>query len=189
MGDEMKKRLLICFFIVWGMCVAAYGHESDDQSKKLEALVEQLGDKNFKLRRQATEALSKLLEEDEKTADLLEAFEDHKDPEVRFRIRELLGQRGTTLKPIDLAKLKDISSGTSGVGVQVEFRNKSKKNIKIFWIDWDGNHKPWRGILKPGDKQICEKSYETHVWLLTDEKDKPLALYVLGKENTVIQYK
>ena len=183
------RRFVVGIIILWFLIIPAYCQQGEDQKKQVEALVEQLGDKRFKVRQEATKTLTELVSDNESIVDILEGFKDHKDPEIRLRLNDILGQVSSSLKPIDLAKLKDISSGHSTIGVQVEFQNKSKKPIKIYWIDWNGERKPWRGVLKPGDSEICEKSYETHVWLITDENDKPLALYVLGKNNTKIKFK
>ena len=66
------------------------------------------------------------------------------------------------------------------------FRNFSKNPVRIFWVDTAGERQTWRGVLKAGATTVCDRSYMTHVWLITDEKEKPLGVYRIDMDDPVI---
>ena len=93
------------------------------------------------------------------------------------------------LKSLPLAKVEDTVSATGEVEVKLEIHNKSKEGIKVFWIDYDGFKTQWRNVIKPGASEICDVSFATHVWLITNTKDQPLGIYVLPEKDSKIIYR
>ena len=180
----MAKGRYLIFFAVFLTLI--HLNASDIE---IEKAVQKLGHESFKVRKQATKDLLKMIEKDEAVAEKLQKFSNHKDPEIRMRIKEILKEQLTGLKWMDPANEKKMKSGTSGKAVKLEFINKSKQDIKIHWVDWSGQRKPWRGKIEPGGSQICERSFEGHVWLVTDANDKGLGIYVLGDEDSRIIFK
>ena len=58
----------------------------------------------------------------------------------------------------------------------VTFQNKRDHRIKLFWVDYGGSLKLYGEIDKGADRQ--QNTYSDAVWLVTDEKDKPLGYFV-----------
>ena len=56
--------------------------------------------------------------------------------------------------------------------VSIAFCNLSSQPILVYWIQPDGTRKRWRGEIAPGNLDVCEKTYESHVWLIADEHEK-----------------
>ena len=54
----------------------------------------------------------------------------------------------------------------------VTFENKTKHRVKIVWVGYRGRHQPY-GELDPGGTR-SQGTYSGSVWLITDDKDKPL---------------
>ena len=54
------------------------------------------------------------------------------------------------------------------------------KPAKLFWIDYGGKPKLY-GVIEPGD-QRRQSTYEGAVWMLADQRDKPLGYFVTGRE-------
>ncbi|MEM7383411.1 MAG: sulfatase-like hydrolase/transferase, partial [Verrucomicrobiota bacterium] len=70
------------------------------------------------------------------------------------------------------------ASKPDGNKMDVVFSNQSGQPAKVFWMDRQGNPKPY-GTLEAG----WRKPYSTRpgaVWLITDGKDKPLGHFVVG---------
>jgi len=62
----------------------------------------------------------------------------------------------------------------------VIFENKSKRRVKIVWIGYRGRQKLY-GQLDPGATRN-QATRSSAVWLITDEKDKPMGHFVTGPQ-------
>jgi len=180
-----KYMVFFVAFLLFTQLIA----NDENTSAKVEIALEQLGHKSYKVREQATKELIKLLNEDETVAKKLKKLTKHQDPEIRLRIKKVLEELVVGLEWMDPANEKLMKSGKSGKAVKLEFINKSKQAIKIYWIDWSGRRKPWRGKIEPGFTETCERSFESHVWLVTDTNDKGLGIYVLKNEDARLIFK
>ena len=60
----------------------------------------------------------------------------------------------------------------------VAFQNKRNVNIKLYWIDYGGSKKLYGEIAKGEERK--QNTYSDAVWLVTDDKDKPLGYFVAG---------
>jgi hypothetical protein len=183
----MPIALLACCCCMAGLLNMLSAEEIPEKSK-VEALVRQLGDERFAVREQAEQKLKEIGEPVEKT---LKGFREDADPEIRMRVNGILDYVASLrreLKWIDpkfAGKVAYISK-TMGQGVKLTFRNLSKKPVFIFWIDTGGKRQTWRGVLKPGETAICDRSYKTHVWLITDVEENSLGLYKIDMDDPVI---
>jgi dipeptidyl aminopeptidase/acylaminoacyl peptidase len=58
---------------------------------------------------------------------------------------------------------------------RIIFRNLLNETVSIFWLDLDGNRKPY-GLIKPGE--IADRAtYFGHVWLIADAAGKTVAVF------------
>ena len=80
-------------------------------------------------------------------------------------------------------KEKPPSKSKTGSFTVITFQNKSTQDIKLYWIDYGGARKLYGEIAKGGDRQ--QNTYSDAVWLVTDEKDKPLGYFVTGTKMAV----
>ena len=130
---------------------------------QVEAIVERLGDENFKVRNKAYATLERMLEKDEKIDAHLQKFKNHEDPEISTRISGLLKQHEKQLKlknelfefQKQIAKLRLLEKQADGVWridpddekmmrsidkkksihkIKLTFVNQSKQPVKIFTI-------------------------------------------------------
>ena len=62
----------------------------------------------------------------------------------------------------------------------VTFQNKRDHRIKLYWVDYGGSLKLYGEIDKGTDRQ--QNTYSDAVWLVTDEKDKPLGYFISGQK-------
>ena len=90
------------------------------------------------------------------------------------------------LKRIDRQFESNLKSTSGGKPVSISFCNLSPSPIQVFWIDINGKRKQWRGKIAPGKLDVCERTYENHVWLIADEHGKALGLHIAGRQNGII---
>ncbi|MGB7345873.1 MAG: sulfatase-like hydrolase/transferase [Pirellulaceae bacterium] len=70
------------------------------------------------------------------------------------------------------------ASKPDGNKFDIVLNNQYEKGVKVFWMDREGNPKPY-GVLQSG----WSKPYTTRpgaVWLITDENEKPLGHFIVG---------
>ena len=60
------------------------------------------------------------------------------------------------------------------------FENKRSHRIKLYWVDYSGSLKLYGEINSGENRQ--QTTYSDAVWLVTDEKDKPLGYFVSGQK-------
>ena len=65
----------------------------------------------------------------------------------------------------------------------ITFQNKNNKNIKLYWIDYGGGKKLYGEIAKGEERK--QNTYSDAVWLVTDDKDKPLGYFVAGTQEAL----
>jgi hypothetical protein len=128
---------------------------------------------------------------DKSVVALLGKFRKDPDPEVRRRVEAVIDHfaaMGRELKWIDPGFEGDpkCRSGYSGAGTKLTFRNASAKPVLVYWIEWDGSRRPWRGELAPGATAVCERSHIGHYWLICDKDKKGLGIYKIDRKDAVI---
>ena len=60
----------------------------------------------------------------------------------------------------------------------ITFQNKSNQDVKLYWVDYGGGKKLYGEISKGAERK--QNTYSDAVWLVTDNKDKPLGYFVAG---------
>jgi len=72
------------------------------------------------------------------------------------------------------------ASQSGGEETFVTFLNRSKGDIKLYWIDLDAGRNFYKNLKK--GEQHKQHTYAGHVWLATDKTEKRVAVY-LAKED------
>ena len=65
----------------------------------------------------------------------------------------------------------------------ITFQNKSDQDVKLYWIDYGGDKKLYGEIPKGAERK--QNTYSDAVWLVTDNKDKPLGYFVAGTKTAL----
>ena len=85
-----------------------------------------------------------------------------------------------TLKAIDCSQASSLSSIKGTQPTTIEFVNQTDEVVRIFWIDYQGNLRPYRA-LAPGHSYV-QHTYLTHPWLVTDAQGNCLAIFLPNKK-------
>jgi dipeptidyl-peptidase-4 len=88
------------------------------------------------------------------------------------------GFQPPSIAPIDAAR----PSENGGSPTELHFENHTNDVVKIYWIDTEGDRHQYEA-LKPGD-QWDQPTYAGHVWLVTDQAEKPLGVYVATRQRS-----
>ena len=70
----------------------------------------------------------------------------------------------------------DIPNSGGGGATSLTFENHLKISVKLWWVDGGGGHKPYGELAAGATKK--QGSYAQHVWLITNQADKPLGYFV-----------
>lgn len=62
-----------------------------------------------------------------------------------------------------------------GSPTTIVFHNNTDRKVKIFWVNYGGGLQLYRK-LNP-DRSYKQRTFSSHTWLITDEKDKPLGYF------------
>jgi hypothetical protein len=68
----------------------------------------------------------------------------------------------------------------------IEFINKSKRTISVYWIDFKGKRKLYH-TLRPGQR-VGQETFRTHPWIMTTERGRCLESVVAGKGKNRLVY-
>jgi hypothetical protein len=71
-------------------------------------------------------------------------------------------------------------SAKNGAETQVTFVNRTGGEVKLFWIDTEGNHKLY-GSIAPGERCV-QHTYGEHVWLVVNSDGSTLAVFDAGND-------
>ncbi len=89
------------------------------------------------------------------------------------------------LQRLDPRVASGLKSG-HGPATTATFCNLSTEPIQIYWVTSTGKRKKWRTLIQPGNLEICDRSFRSHVWLVADANDRALGIYVLDKQDSLI---
>lgn len=70
------------------------------------------------------------------------------------------------------------STERTGVTSGLRLVNNLEQTVNIFWINQDGEYLPYGTLAAKAGRE--QHSYEGHVWLVTDERDEPIAVFEVG---------
>lgn len=76
-------------------------------------------------------------------------------------------------------KIKSLHSNTCSL---IRFENETNKTITVYWLDFDGKRQH-KGVIEPFGVWDNHQTFDTHPWLLADEDDRGLALFVAGTSS------
>ena len=72
--------------------------------------------------------------------------------------------------------LDTLYSLTGSPSLNVRFENEASSNIKIQWIDFQGQLQTYKDALEPGDDYFVQ-SFQFHYWLISDSEGDCIGIY------------
>ena len=71
-------------------------------------------------------------------------------------------------------------SGGNGSETTITFVNRTKKNVRVFWLDQEGEHTLYHE-LKPGEEK-SQHTFANHAWEILDQNDHLLAAFLATED-------
>jgi hypothetical protein len=109
---------------------------------------------------------------DPNTYELLQRIYSGQEKVSRISLTELVKVTGQ-----DEAKLRSVSATNP---TTIIFDNRTSKDYLLFWLDFEGNRKPY-GTLFAGHK-LGQNTYATHPWVITDANQNAIAIYIADNQ-------
>ena len=75
-------------------------------------------------------------------------------------------------------------SGPSESSIHIRFENRRSEPVRLYWIDREGKPRSY-GELAP-QKQNRQHSFVGHVWLVTDARQNPLAVFQAARDDQLL---
>ncbi|MGB2011889.1 MAG: hypothetical protein ACPHYF_10220 [Akkermansiaceae bacterium] len=174
--------------------------DDGENARKVAAQVELLGHEDFEVRKQASDDLEAMLEDNQQIAALLKTYNDHEDPEIRARIQDLVNKASLEvlawIDPAEENKARSLSKGNAKHDVVLKIINQSKQPVKVYHMcsckhkeEGGGNRKQHVKKLEPGATHTCKDAWEKRYYVITDMDGKALGLYLTGESNARILHR
>ena len=77
------------------------------------------------------------------------------------------------------------ASRDTGDDTTVTFINRTEGQVELFWLDTEGKRQSY-GRLRPGQEHE-QHTYAGHVWLVVDDKGRPLGLKVAENKDLTVE--
>jgi von Hippel-Lindau disease tumor supressor len=84
------------------------------------------------------------------------------------------------------AELKGVKSQDARLETAIDFVNRSKQTIKVYWLDYDGARQ-LKGMLKDEDSYGLKRTFLTHPWLITDADDNAWYVFYPDSQPRVVE--
>lgn len=91
----------------------------------------------------------------------------------RIRSKEISVVQLVAQSPSQEGSLRSLNSDTA---TTLQFINKTAEPIKVYWLDFEGNRKPY-GEIPPFGRQ-SQSTYVGHPFVLTDRSERGLAIFL-----------
>ena len=89
----------------------------------------------------------------------------------------------TELQPLDCSQEAALKSIDSRNLTAIRFVNETAGTVKIYWLDYEGQRVPY--AVLPAGRFYRQSTYVTHPWVVTDESDQCLAIFLTDRRRGV----
>lgn len=67
----------------------------------------------------------------------------------------------------------------------MKFINKRPHEVRTYWLDYNGRRVFYKAIAPNG--QYTQPTYKTHPWVVTDQKDNCIEIYVSNNRSSTVE--
>jgi hypothetical protein len=99
-----------------------------------------------------------------------------------YKIKLTLVQPAAAAASFPTVVPSNLHSGSGATQVTLEITNDSSVTLKVFWVDQDGNEKPYGDIAS--GKTFTQGTYSTDAWRVKDAAGNLLLEYVMTEKTT-----
>ncbi|PUE57713.1 hypothetical protein B9Z36_07300 [Limnohabitans sp. Rim8] len=80
---------------------------------------------------------------------------------------------------------RNLRSLQGNVHTSMKFLNNSNQEVRTYWLDYSGRRVFYKAI--PPHGQYTQPTFQTHPWVVTDQRDKCLNIYVSNQPSGIAE--
>ena len=80
---------------------------------------------------------------------------------------------------------RNLRSVQGNVHTTMKFLNNSNHEVRTYWLDYSGRRVFYKAI--PPHGQYTQPTFQTHPWVVTDQRDKCLNIYVSNQPSGIAE--
>ena len=79
---------------------------------------------------------------------------------------------------------RNLRSVQGSVHTTMKFVNRTNQEVRSYWLDYNGRRVFYKAI--PPNGNYTQPTFQTHPWVLTDQRDNCLDIYVSNQPSAVV---
>jgi VHL beta domain len=80
---------------------------------------------------------------------------------------------------------RGLRSVKGNVHTNMKFVNRTNQEVRSYWLDYNGRRVFYKAI--PPNGNYTQPTFQTHPWVITDQRDKCLDIYVSNQPSAVVE--
>lgn len=80
---------------------------------------------------------------------------------------------------------RGLRSVKGNVHTSMKFVNRTNQEVRSYWLDYNGRRVFYKAI--PPNGNYTQPTFQTHPWVITDQRDKCLDVYVSNQPSAVVE--
>jgi hypothetical protein len=117
-----------------------------------------------------------------------ERYSDRQDDREHRGRRDHHGRHDDDHHNDDNASCRDergLRSVKGNVHTSMKFVNRTNQEVRSYWLDYNGRRVFYKAI--PPNGNYTQPTFQTHPWVITDQRDKCLDIYVSNQPSAVVE--
>ena len=80
---------------------------------------------------------------------------------------------------------RNLRSVQGNTHTTMKFVNRTNQEVRSYWLDYNGRRVFYKAI--PPNGNYTQPTFQTHPWVITDQRDKCLDIYVSNQPSAVVE--
>jgi hypothetical protein len=80
---------------------------------------------------------------------------------------------------------RDLRSVQGNVHTSMKFVNRTNQEVRSYWLDYSGRRVFYKAI--PPNGSYTQPTFQTHPWVITDQRDNCLDIYVSNQPSAAVE--
>lgn len=80
---------------------------------------------------------------------------------------------------------RNLRSVQGNVNTNVKFVNRTNHEVRTYWLDYSGRRVFYKAI--PPNGNYTQPTFQTHPWVITDQRDSCIEIFVSNQPSAVVE--
>ncbi len=95
------------------------------------------------------------------------------------------GEHGQNNSKSSCRDERNLRSVQGNVHTTMKFVNRTNQEVRSYWLDYSGRRVFYKAI--PPNGNYTQPTFQTHPWVITDQRDNCLDIYVSNQPSAVVE--